>query len=122
MLGPVVETVRRIEAAKPDLILSVLYGKANWAFIHQLRGAARVSAEALPCISFCLSEQELRNVLREMVGDYVCGHYLQSIESPDNDRFLARLRGNPKVESNPFLVSDGMEASYVAVHLWARRR
>ena len=120
VLRPVVEAVRRIEALKPDLILSVIYGRANWAFIHQLRAVARVSAESLPCISFCLSEQELRNVLREMVGDYVCGHYFQSVQSPENDRFLARLRGNAKIEQKPFLVSDAMEASYVAVHLWAQ--
>ena len=113
MLGQVVDLVPRIEATKPDLILSVLYGKANWAFIHQLRTVTRVTAKSLPCISFCLSEQEMRNVLREMVGDYVCGHYFQGLKSAANDRFLERLRGDAKIDRNPFLVSDAMEASYV---------
>jgi urea transport system substrate-binding protein len=120
MLGPAIDVVRQIEIAKPDLILSVVYGKANSAFIQQLRGVARVSASALPCISFCLSEQEMRNVLRHMVGDYVCGHYFQGVDSPANSRFIERLRGSAKFAQNPFLVSDAMEASYVAVHLWAQ--
>jgi urea transport system substrate-binding protein len=120
VLGPVMDAVSRIEATEPDLVLSVLYGKANWAFIHQLRTVRRVSAELRPCISFCLSEQEMRNVLREMVGDYVCSHYFQTLRSPANDRFLERLRGDAKIEHNPFLVSDAMESSYVAVHLWAK--
>jgi urea transport system substrate-binding protein len=62
----------------------------------------------------------MRNVLREMTGDYVCGHYFQGLESPANDRFIERLRGDARVAHNPFLVSDSMEASYVAVHLWAK--
>ena len=120
VLGPVLGVVRRIEAEKPDLILSLLYGKANSVFIHELRTVRRVTPEARPCVSFCLSEQEMRNVLREMVGDYVCGHYFQTLKSAANDRFLERLRGDAKIEHNPFLVSDAMEASYVAVHLWAK--
>ena len=120
VLGPSVDAVNRIEAEKPDLVLSLLYGKANSAFIQQLRTVARKSALSLPCFSFCLSEQEMRNVLREMVGDYVCGHYFQGLESAANARFLERLRGDAKIERNPFLVSDAMEASYVAVHLWAK--
>jgi urea transport system substrate-binding protein len=118
--GPSVDAVRLIKAAKPDLVLNFLYGKANSAFIQQLRGVGRITAASLPCISFCLSEQEMRNVLRHMIGDYVCGHYFQSLESAANGRFLERLRGDDRIERNPFLVSDAMEASYVAVHLWAK--
>jgi urea transport system substrate-binding protein len=55
-----------------------------------------------------------------MVGDYVCGHYFQGLESSENTRFLERLRGDARIGRNPFLVSDAMEASYVAVHLWAK--
>jgi urea transport system substrate-binding protein len=120
MSAPVVDAVKRIEADKPDLVLSLLYGKANSAFIQQLRGVARIASASLPCISFCLSEQEMRNVLREMVGDYVCGHYFQGLESAANAQFLERIRGSARIELNPFLVSDAMEASYVAVHLWAK--
>src|SRR5262249_18056956 len=120
MIQPAVDIVKRIEKEKPDLVLSVVYGKANWVFIHELRAVARLSAASLPCISFCLSEQEMRNMLREMVGDYVCGHYFQVVESDSNTRFLERLRASAKFQRNPFLVSDAMEASYVAVHLWAK--
>ena len=62
----------------------------------------------------------MRNVMREMVGDFVCGHYLQTVRSDANDRFLERLRGDAKLDRDPFLVSDTMEASYVGVHLWAK--
>jgi urea transport system substrate-binding protein len=120
MIQPAIDIVKRIEKEKPDLVLSVVYGKANWVFIHQLRAVARYSAASLPCISFCLSEQEMRNMLRQMVGDYVCGHYFQSAESDANTRFLGRLKASARLEKNPFLVSDAMEASYVAVHLWAK--
>jgi urea transport system substrate-binding protein len=120
MLACVVDLVHTIEAEKPHLILNALYGTANWAFIQQLRAVARLSAESVPCISFCLSGQEIRNVWREMVGDYVCGHYLQSLKSPANDRFLERLQGDTNTDRDPVLVSDATEASYVGVHLWAK--
>ena len=59
-------------------------------------------------------------MLREMVGDYVGGHYFQGVESAANNQFLKRLRGDAKIDRKSFLVSDAMESSYVAIHLWAK--
>jgi urea transport system substrate-binding protein len=120
MLGAVVDAVRRIEDEKPDLILSTIYGKANWAFIHHLRSVARFAAGSLPCISFCLSEQELRNVRQEMVGDYVCGYYLDCRIPSANDRVADQMRGDDETDGSLSVISDATASSYVAVHLWAK--
>ena len=54
-----------------------------------------------------------------MVGDYLCGHYFQSVVSRENDDFLRRVRRDPRLAATP-VVSDAMEAAYLGVHVLAR--
>jgi urea transport system substrate-binding protein len=54
-----------------------------------------------------------------MVGDYVCGHYFQCLDSSENRRFLERLGRDPKYGAIP-VVSDAMVATYMGVKLWAQ--
>jgi urea transport system substrate-binding protein len=117
VMGWVEKTVRAIEAKGPDAILSLIHGKANLAFVNGLR-ARGITPARTPTLAFCFTEQDLRNVLKEMIGDYVCGHYFQGLESPENNRFLALLGGEKELgPGHP--VSDAMEAAYMGVHLWA---
>jgi serine/threonine protein kinase len=118
VVGWTVEVVRQIEAEGPDAIVSLIQGKANLAFIHRLR-SRRITPDRIPTLSFTFTEHDLRNILREMVGDYLCGHYYQSVETAANARFLARLAADPRIGESP-VVSDAMVAAYNGVHLWAR--
>jgi urea transport system substrate-binding protein len=118
VVGWAMQTIDDIEAARPAAILSLIQGKANLAFIHRLR-ARQITPDRIPTLSFTFTEHDLRNVLREMVGDYLCGHYYQSLDTLANATFLARLAADPRIGDNP-VVSDAMVAAYNGVHLWAR--
>ena len=118
VLGWVMDAVREIEARRPDAIVNLIQGEANLAFIHRLR-ARGITPAQIPTLSCCFTEFDLRYILKEMAGDYLCGHYDQSLPTPENARFLARLALDPRIGANP-VVSGAMVAAYAGVQLWAR--
>ena len=117
VVGWAVRTVDQIAAMKPDAIVSLIQGKANLAFIHRLR-TRNITPARIPTLSCTFSEHDLRNILRQMAGDYLCGHYYQCLETRENKRFLARTAQDPRLSNTP-VVSDGMVAAYMGVRLWA---
>ena len=52
-----------------------------------------------------------------MVGDYAAWNYFQSIESPENQQFVASFRRKYGPQR---VVTDPMEAAYFGVKLWAK--
>jgi urea transport system substrate-binding protein len=108
--------VKRIAAARPDLIVNTINGDTNVAFFRALRRAGIVS-KTVPTLSFSISEEELGALgPRDIAGEYVAGSYFQSIDSPANREFLHRFGqryGEGRVVSAP------MQAAYTGVHLWA---
>ncbi|MGE0445309.1 MAG: urea ABC transporter substrate-binding protein [Vicinamibacterales bacterium] len=110
------EAIRGIIATKPDVILSTLNGDSNVAFFEAL-GAAGLSAETAPVVSFSVAEEELQYLpAAAMQGHYAAWSYFQSTVSGANERFLARFRdryGAARVTSDP------IETAYVAVRLYA---
>src|SRR5262249_54453639 len=72
----------------------------------------------VPTLSCTFTEHDLRNLLRQMAGDYLCGHYYQSLKTRENKQFLARLARDPRFGADA-VVSDAMVAAYMGVHVWA---
>ncbi|KAA5541565.1 transporter substrate-binding protein [Roseiconus nitratireducens] len=108
--------VEMILQSKPDVILSTINGDSNTAFFAELRKAG-VTAEEVPTISFSIGEEEIRHLdVDAMAGDYAAWNYFQSIESPENERFIANFRSKYGPQR---LVTDPMEAAYFGVKLWA---
>ena len=116
VVGWAVQTVQQIELIEPDAIVTLLQGKANLPFIHRLR-ARRITPARIPTLSCTFTEHDLRNILGQMAGDYLCGHYYQSLDTRENARFLARLADDPRLGDTP-VVSDAMVAAYMGVHVW----
>ncbi len=116
VVGWAVQTVRQIESIEPDAIVTLLQGKANLPFIHRLRTRG-ISPARIPTLSCTFTEHDLRNILGQMAGDYLCGHYYQSLKTRENARFLARMAEDPRLSDVSF-VSDAMVAAYMGVHLW----
>jgi urea transport system substrate-binding protein len=109
--------VRRILKTQPEVILNTVVGDRNIPLCRMLR-AAGVAPDKLPTIYFSVGEVELRHFAdREIVGDYAAWNYFQSLDRPQNKRFVSRFRmryGPQRVLSDP------MEAAYLGVHLWAQ--
>jgi urea transport system substrate-binding protein len=109
--------VKKIQDRKPDMILSTINGDSNVAFFRALR-KARFSSEKLPTMSFSISEEELSNLsAKEVQGDYAAWNYFQSIDLPENQDFVRGFHARFGPER---ILSDPMEAAYIAVHLWAQ--
>jgi urea ABC transporter urea binding protein len=111
------ETVRQIVASSPDLILNSTVGDLNLLYSRVLR-AAGVTSERVPTIYFSVGETELMSLTGQHAsGDYAAWNYFQSIDRPENHAFIKRFRtryGPQRVTTDP------MEASYIAVNLWAQ--
>lgn len=107
----------RIKAAQPDVILNTISGDGNIAFFRTLLEAG-ITAATLPTLAIDFTEQELRSLpLTEMAGNYLVSSYFQSLERPENQRFLESLF--TKVGRHR-VVTDAMEAAYAGLQLWGQ--
>ncbi len=108
--------VHHIEKTKPDLIINTIKGDANVALFRALRRAG-ITADAVPTLSFAVSEEELSSLPpSDVQGDYAAGNYFHSIESKRNEEFLRRVQ---KRFDSERIVSDPMQTTYDLVHLWS---
>lgn len=111
--GPIVEA---IAAARPDAILNTVNGDTNTALFRELRRAG-IDPTATPTVSFSIGEPELQAMdARALAGDYVAWNYFESLDTPENKAFVESYRdrfGEDRVLSDP------VEAGYLAVRLWA---
>jgi urea transport system substrate-binding protein len=117
VVGWAVRAVHQIKEITPDAVVTLIQGKANLAFIHRLR-SPKGGPKEVPTLSCTFTEQDLRNILRQMAGEYLCGHYYQSLNTRQNKQFLARLARDPRFGADA-VVSDAMVAAYMGVHVWA---
>ncbi len=109
--------ITKIQAKNPDVILNTINGDSNVAFFRALRKAG-LTAEKLPTMSFSISEEELSSQsAKDIQGNFAAWNYFQNIELPENEDFVRRFRSRYGPDR---VVSDPMEAAYIAVHLWAQ--
>lgn len=109
--------VKRIAAAKPDVILSSVAGDSALAFARGLR-AAGIRPEQTPVVTFAIGENELATAAGiDMVGDYAAWNYFQSIDRPENRAFVAAFKAAYGADRT---ISDVMVAAYDSVRLWAQ--
>jgi len=111
------EVIQNIIDTQPDVILNTINGDSNVSFFRGLRKAG-VTPDKIPTMSFSIAEDELRTLgVEDMIGDYACWNYFQSIDTKANNDFVRRFKekyGSYRVTDDP------MEAGYIGVHLWAQ--
>jgi urea transport system substrate-binding protein len=107
--------IAKIKASKPDVIFNTLNGDSNVAFFKQM-AAAGMTPDKIPVVSFSIGEQEAMAMGPELVkGSYAAWNYFQSVDSPDNAKFIAAYKakfGDDKV------VTDPMIHGYLDVYAW----
>jgi urea transport system substrate-binding protein len=115
--GEVAAVVKKIQEAKPDLIINTINGDTNLVFFRALRRAG-ITSEQVPTLSFSVSEQELTGLAPgQIAGDYAAWGYFESIGLRENQEFLQRFRARYGADR---MVSDPMQAGYMGVFLWAQ--
>ena len=109
--------ITKIRAAMPDggVIFNSLNGDSNVAFFKQLQGAG-LGPDKYPVMSVSVAEEEVRQIGAEYLkGHYASWNYYQTIESPQNDKFVSDFKakyGEDRVTNDP------MESAYIMVYLW----
>jgi urea transport system substrate-binding protein len=63
-----------------------------------------------------IAEEEVPGIgLDKLVGQYTAWNYYQTVDSPENQAFVAAFK---KEYGDDAVTSDPMEAAYTSVHLW----
>jgi urea transport system substrate-binding protein len=105
-------------AGKKTAVVSTINGDANIPFYKEL-GNQGVSAEDIPVVAFSVGEEELSGMdTSALVGHLAAWNYFQSVESAENDAFIAQWKtftGDDKRVTN-----DPMEATYIGFKMWAQ--
>ncbi len=105
-------------AGKPTAVISTVNGDANVPFYKEL-AAQGVKATDIPVIAFSVGEEELKGLdTSQLVGHLAAWSYFQSIDTPENAKFIADWRAymkNPKQVTN-----DPVESAYILFNLWAK--
>lgn len=110
--------IQKIQAAKPDMVVSALVGGAHISFYRQWAAAGLKSRIPMASTTFGGGNESL--VLSPAEGDgIVCAFsYFQEVDTPANKAFLERFKA--KLGANtPYLGAELAMRTYVGAHLWA---
>jgi urea transport system substrate-binding protein len=99
-------------------VVSTINGDANVPFYREL-GNQGVSAEDIPVVAFSVGEEELAGLdTAPLVGHLAAWNYFQSVESDENDEFIAAWQ---EYTNDPERVTnDPMEAHYIGFNMWVK--
>jgi branched-chain amino acid transport system substrate-binding protein len=110
--------IQKIQAAKPDIVVSVLVGGAHVSFYRQWAAAGMKSRIPMASTTFGGGNESL--LLSQEEGDgIVCAFsYFQEVETPANAAFLQKFKAKFGA-ATPYLGGELAMRSYVGMHLWA---
>lgn len=98
-------------------VVSTINGDANVPFYKEL-GNQGISAEDIPVVAFSVGEEELSGLdTAPLVGHLAAWNYFQSVESDENEAFIAQWR--KFIKNKKRVTNDPMEATYIGFNMWA---
>jgi urea transport system substrate-binding protein len=109
--------IAKIKVALPNggVIFNSLNGDSNVSFFKQMQGAG-LEPDKYPVMSVSIAEEEVKQIGKEyLVGHYASWNYFQTVESPENDKFVKAFKAKYGEER---VTNDPMEAAYIMVYLW----
>jgi branched-chain amino acid transport system substrate-binding protein len=106
-------TIKKIQAAKPDLIMSALVGAAHISFYRQW--AAAGMNKQIPLASTTFGNEIVITTPEEHNGYIVAFGYLEGIDTPANKKFVEIVHGKYGIPHMTELAT----MTYHGVHLWA---
>ncbi len=101
---------------KKTAVVSTINGDANIPFYKEL-GNQGISAEDIPVVAFSVGEEELSGMdTSALVGHLAAWNYFQSVESPENEAFIAEW--HTFTSDDKRVTNDPMEATYIGFKMW----
>ncbi len=109
--------INKIKAAQPDFVLSNLVGDSIPAFYRQFKDAG-ISAEDIPIMAYPTTEEEIQAMGPEYsAGHYTSFNYFQSVETPENEAFVAQFK---EMFGDDRVTNGVMEAAYIQTFFMAQ--
>jgi urea transport system substrate-binding protein len=120
----IVAQIKEFAAGKPTAVVSTINGDSNVPFYKEL-GNQGLKAEDVPVVAFSVGEEELRGIdTSSLVGHLAAWNYFMSIDTPENEAFIAKWQEYVKKNNLPGgderVTNDPMEATYIGIHMWAQ--
>ncbi|MFC4274820.1 urea ABC transporter substrate-binding protein [Achromobacter aloeverae] len=107
--------INKIKLKKPDVVFADVVGGSNVSFYKQLK-AAGVTADKQKLLTLSVTEDELLGIGGENAeGFYSCMKYFQSLDNPNNKKFVAAFKA--KYGPNA-VIGDVTQAAYLGPWLW----
>ena len=110
-------TIKKIQAAKPDLVMSALVGGAHVSFYRQYAAAGMNKSIPIASTTFGVGNEHTLISAEEGNGMIVAYSYFQEIDTPVNADFVKRFKTKYGADA-PYL-NELAARSYEAVYLWA---
>ncbi|MFT7027119.1 MAG: urea ABC transporter substrate-binding protein [Paracoccaceae bacterium] len=110
-------SISRIQAAKPDLLLSAMVGGNHTAFYRQWAAAGLKSEIPIASTTFGLVNEPATLEDSESVGVLGSYGYFEELDTPASAAFVKAIKDRHGAQT-PY-VSELAAASYEGVHLWA---
>jgi len=106
-------TIKKIQAAKPDAVMSALVGAAHISFYRQW--AAAGMNKQIPLASTTFGNEVVITSPEEHNGILVAFGYLEGIDTPVNKAFVETIRSKYSIPHMTELAA----MTYHGVHMWA---
>ncbi len=110
-------TIKKIQAAKPDSVMSALVGGAHVSFYRQYAAAGMNANIPIASTTFGVGNEHLLISAEEGNGMIVAYSYFQEIDTPANRDFVKRFQTKYGADA-PYL-NELAARSYEGVYLWA---
>ena len=112
--------INKVKLKKPGCIYSIVVGGSNVSWYKQLK-AAGITGESLAkknqiLLTISTTEDEILGIGGENVaGFYACMKYFQSLDNPNNKKFVAAFKA---MHGSDSVIGDVTQAAYLGPWLW----
>ncbi len=110
-------TIKKIQAAKPDMVMSALVGGAHVSFYRQYAAAGMNKNIPIASTTFGVGNEHLMISAAEGNGMIVAYSYFQEIESAQNIAFVNRFK--KRFGANAPYLNELAARQYEGIYLWA---
>src|SRR5690349_19664383 len=114
--------IKKFAAGGGACVISTINGDSNVPFYKEFANQG-LRAEDAPIMAFSVAEDELRGMdTSALVGHLAAWNYYQSVDTPQNKKFVADFKAYCKKNNLPDgekrVTDDPIEAAYFGVHVW----
>lgn len=118
----IVSKIKEFAAGGGACVLSTINGDSNVPFYKEFANQG-LTASDCPIMAFSVAEDELRAMdVPPLVGHLACWNYFQSIDTPENAKFVANFKAYCAKNNLPGgadrVTDDPIEAAYYGVYVW----